>query len=189
MPLECGGLPDQLSCEIFDPLIPTLTMARTESDREDLMAEAVALVRRVELRVPDRDEIVVAGFRANGWLSIYFGPDPMFQFEARGRLRRAFVGGLLYRTQGTTLAQLRRERTEIETTLLRRDLTEQQLVKFRNEMLRAVTSLREPLTHGQTVLLRQCPVDDDRLLDDLMAGLDRVLNTSEFLAPPISGKR
>jgi len=164
-------------------------MARTESDREDLMAEAVALVRRVELQMPGRDEIVVAGFRANGWLSIYLGPDPMFQFDERGRLRRAFVGGLLYRTQGTTLAQLRRERTEIETTLLRRDLTESELAEFQNAMRRAVVYLSESLVQRQAVLLRQSPMEDDRLLDDLAAGLDCVLKSAEFLAPSIAGKR
>lgn len=168
-------------------------MARVESDREDLMAEAVALVRRVELRLPGRDETVVAGFRANGWLSVYFGPHPMYQFDERGRLRRAFLDGLLYRTQGTTLAQLRRERTEVETTLLRRDLTESELAEFRSAMLRAVVSLREPLREPllerQAVLLRQTPVEDDRLLDDLAMGLDRVLKSPEFLAPSIPGKR
>ncbi len=164
-------------------------MARVESDREDLMAEAAALVRRVELRTPGRDETVVAGFRANGWLSIYLGPDPMYQFDERGRLRRAFVDGLLYRTQGTTLAQLRRERTDVETSLLRRDLTEPELAEFQNAMLRVIVSLRESLVQRQVVVVRQVSPDDDRFLDDLAAGLDRVLMTPEFLAPPLPGKR
>ncbi len=164
-------------------------MARVESDREDLMAEVVALVRRVELRTPGRDETVVAGFRANGWLSIYLDSDPMYQFDERGRLRRAFVDGQLFRTQGTTLAQLRRERTDLETTLLRRDLTESELAEFRRVMLHAIAALHEPLVHRRTVLVRQTPAADDRLLDELVAGLDRVLKSPEFLAPPLPGKR
>ena len=164
-------------------------MARVESDREDLMAEAVALVRRVELRTPGRDQTVFIGFRANGWLSIYFGSDPVYQFDQQGRLRRAFIDGLLYRTQGRTLAQLRRERTDAETTLLRRDLTEPELAEFRGVMLRALVPLREHLVQRQAVLVRQVPAGDDQLLDDLAAGLNRVLKAPEFLAPPIPGKR
>ncbi|MBC8114792.1 MAG: hypothetical protein H7062_10470 [Candidatus Saccharimonas sp.] len=164
-------------------------MARLESDREDLMAEAVALVRRVELRTPGRNGTVVVGFRTNGWLSIYLGPDPMYQFDELGRLRRAFMDGLLYRTQGTTLAQLRRERTDVETTLLRRDLTEPELAEFRSAMLSAVASLHEHLVQRQAVLVRQSSAADDHLLDELATGLDRVLKSPEFLAPPIPGKR
>ena len=164
-------------------------MARVESDREDLMAEAVALVRRVELRTPGRDETTVVGFRANGWLSIYLGPDPMYQFDELGRLRRAFLDGLLYRTQGTTLAQLRRERTDIETTLLRRDLTEPELVEFRSAMLTAIAALRDQLVQRRAAATRQVPVEDDQLLNELAAGLDRVLKSPAFLAPPIPGKR
>jgi hypothetical protein len=163
-------------------------MARVESDREDLMAEVIALVRRIELQVPGQDQPVIVGFRANGWLSIYFGPDPMYQFDQQGRLRRAFVGGLLYRTQGSTLAQLRRQRTDVETTLLRRDLTEVELVEFQSVMLRGISSLHGELVDRKVVLLRQVPAEDDPLIDDLAARLDRVLKSPEFLAPPIPGK-
>ncbi|MEK6258703.1 MAG: hypothetical protein AABP62_08785 [Planctomycetota bacterium] len=164
-------------------------MARQESDREDLMVEAVALVRRVELRTPRRNGTVVLGFRTNGWLSVYLGPDPMYQFDELGRLRRAFIDGLLYRTQGTTLAQLRRQRTNSETTLLRQDLTETELADFRNVMLSAIVSLREQLVQRQTVLVQQVPGEDDHLLHELATGLGRVLKSPEFLAPPIPGKR
>lgn len=164
-------------------------MARIESDREDLMAEAVALVRRIELQMSGRNETIVVGFRANGWLSVYFGPDPMYQFDEQGRLRRAFVGGLLYRTQGTTLAQLRRERTDAETTLLRRDLTDTELAEFRNSMLITIVPLRDQLAQRLVIVLRQVPTDDNQLFEDLAVGLDRALKSSDFLAPAIPGRR
>jgi hypothetical protein len=85
-------------------------MARTEADREDLMAEAVALVRRVELALPGQDEPLVCGFRRDGSFSVYVGQDPVFHFDSRLRLRRAYRGGKLYRTQGDTLAELTRVR-------------------------------------------------------------------------------
>ena len=44
------------------------------------MAEATALVERVELKLPDADDRVVVGFRRNGCASVFFGPDPVYQF-------------------------------------------------------------------------------------------------------------
>ena len=163
-------------------------MAHTEFDREDLMAEAIAMTRRVELTFPGQQTLIVTGFRANGWLSIYLGPERMYQFDERGRLRRAFINGLLFRTQGTTLAQLHRQRTETETVLLRRDLSHSELAEFRLVMLDHVTAFHERLTKQEVVIVRQVPAEDDPLLNDLAVGLDRVLNASEFLAPPIPGK-
>lgn len=163
-------------------------MARTESDREDLMAEAVAMTRRIEVTIPGEQTLIVTGFRANGWLSIYLGPDRMYQFDEQGRLRRAFVNGLLYRTQGATLAQLHRQRTDTETILLRRDLSDAELAEFRLTMLDHLTAFHERLTKQEVVIVRRIPAEDDPLLNDLAVGLDRVLNASEFLAPPLPGK-
>ncbi|MEZ6044739.1 MAG: hypothetical protein R3C11_03990 [Planctomycetaceae bacterium] len=41
---------------------------------------------------------------------LYLGPDPVYHFDAAGRLKRAYVEGLLYRTQESTLARLERLR-------------------------------------------------------------------------------
>lgn len=163
-------------------------MARTESDREDLMAEAVAMPRRVEATIPGEQTSIVTGFRANGWLSIYLGPERMYQFDEHGRLRRAFLNGRLFRTQGTTLAQLHRQRTDTETILLRRDLSPPELAEFRRAMLDHVTAFHERLTKREVAIVRQIPAENDQLLNDLAVGLDRVLHASEFLAPPIPGK-
>lgn len=163
-------------------------MARTESDRDDLMAEAVAMIRRVEMTIPNEPTPIVTGFRANGWLSIYLGPDRMYQFDEVGRLRRAFVNGLLFRTQGTTLAQLDRQRTDTETILSRRDLSLVELAAFRMTMLEHISALHDWMTRQKVVIVRQIPADDDQLLSDLAAGFVRVQSASEFLAPSISGK-
>ncbi len=90
-------------------------MARQERDREDLMAEATALTRRAEW-IPPGEEPVVTGFRNNGAFSIYFGPDPCFHFTPKGELRRAFANGYLFRSEGTTLSRLlrQRERSRLE---------------------------------------------------------------------------
>lgn len=163
-------------------------MARNESDREDLMAEAVAMTRRIEVTLPDESTLIVTGFRSNGWLSIYLGPDLMYQFDEHGRLRRAFVGGLLFRTQGATLAQLHRQRTDTETTLLRRDLTETELAAFRRTMLDQLTEFHQRLIQRAVRVTRRFPVEDDQLWNDLVHGWQRVLTAPEFLAPALPRK-
>src|SRR5688572_18570527 len=65
-------------------------MARQEQDREDILREATALVERVELLIPEFPEPIVAGFRRDGSASFFFGADPVLQFNAQGKLRRAF---------------------------------------------------------------------------------------------------
>ena len=80
-------------------------MARIESDREDLIREATALQQRVEWAVPGEPEPVVTGFKRDGSLSVYFGQDPVYQFNPTGQLRRAYVEDFLFRTQGDTLAR------------------------------------------------------------------------------------
>lgn len=160
-------------------------MARTESDREDLLREAVALVRRAEFVGPDEAALLVIGFRETGWLSIYFGQDLMYQFDELGRLRRAFADGLLFRTQGQTLAQLRRERNEVETALVRRDLDAASLQEFRDQVHERVHRLRDSLQDGQLNILRQIPAGDSDFVADVLAAITKVLDTPEFLAPAI----
>ena len=61
-------------------------MAHDDGHREDLSAEATALVRRAEFVAPAADRPndespLVAGFRRDGSLSVYFGEDPVYQFN------------------------------------------------------------------------------------------------------------
>src|SRR5262245_38318908 len=72
-------------------------MARQESDREDLLREATALVERAELKVAGEPEPVTVGFRRDGSLSVFFGSVAVYQFNTAGELRRAFADGLLYK--------------------------------------------------------------------------------------------
>ena len=163
-------------------------MARQETDREDLLAEAVALTRRVEGTVVATGQVIVAGFRQPGWLSIYFGSDPMYQVDDRGRLRRAFEQGFLYRTQGTTLARLTRTRTATETTLLRDDLSPAELTAFRGRMTDRLTDLVDAMESYGFQLLRQVPIDDATLISDIAARLRLALSADPWLAPPIAAR-
>lgn len=98
-------------------------MARQESDREDLMREATALVERAEFRVPGESEPVVFGLRREGAASFFFGPDPVFHFNSRYELRRSYVGGDLIKAEHRRAVRLRRVRTESETQLQRSELS------------------------------------------------------------------
>lgn len=165
-------------------------MARQESDREDLMREATALVRRAEMTYPGRieGEPVIAGFRRDGRLSVYFGADPVYQFDDQHRLRRAYVAGFLYRTQGETLARLHRQRTAEETLLLRHDLDLSELAEFRQSAMQTLMELQNALDADEVQILAQIPQDED-LLNDLQSALAAILKQHLPLGPPIPGKR
>jgi hypothetical protein len=124
-------------------------MSRRESDREDLLREATALVERAELQVQGFDETVIVGFRQDGAASIFFGADPVYQFNAAGELRRAFVGGLLYKAERGKLVSLRRERTETETALMRRELSDGEADALGVEMRERLRQLEGAMAEGR----------------------------------------
>lgn len=165
-----------------------------------MMQEAIALIRRIEIRARTENlvpqwleatftEPVIMGYRANGWFSIYFGADPMYQFDDRFRLRRAFVEGLLYRTQGTTLAELNRQRTESETVLLRRDLSQEELTSFCEQMLVPIRDLHQALHERRVEVLRSIPDEVTSLTDEVTRSLQQIVLAGGALAPAITSRR
>lgn len=164
-------------------------MARIESDREDLFAEAVGLVRRLEGQIDPAQPNIVVGFRPDQTLVMYLSPDHMYQFDTAGRLRRAFVEGRLYRAQGQTLACLTRVRNQWETVLCRQDLEEQECAAFHAEVQKAIHHFREVLHSDRWHVSRRYPVDDVELEADLDTRLAQFLTASEWIAPPIKGRR
>ncbi len=163
-------------------------MGRVEADREDLMREAKALRRRGEFAIPRGGASVVAGFRDDGALSVYFGADPCYHFDDSGRLRRAFVEGSLYRTQGATMARLKRVRDATVTELRRQDLSADDLRTFLATCRAQLEGFLERLAQGQAVCLQQIPADVD-LVSELRARLQELLQQPLSLAPQIAGKR
>lgn len=146
-------------------------MAREESDREDLLREATALVERVELlpsstavdstdTLPSGDPIV-AGFRANGSLSLFFGADPVYHFNASGELRRAYVGGVLVKAAKGQLASLERVRTESEVQLVRHPLSAEDQARFLEAMSQQLRGLAALLERDDFELVGQVPAEAD----------------------------
>ncbi len=132
-------------------------MAREEADREDLMREATALVERIELRCPDDAEPVIAGFRSNGCLSLYFGQEVVYHFNSLGQLRRLFYQGLLYKAEQGRLASLNRQRTATAVELQRHDLTDQESFDLIEQVKADLRRLLANLRDHRTQVLGQVP--------------------------------
>lgn len=157
-------------------------MARVESDREDLFEELRSAHLRWEFRISGDDETLVAGVRRDGRLSIYFTPDECYHFHLSGGLLRAFVGPNLYRTQGATLARLRRHRTEGVSELLRYDLTAEELAAVLDRAQSQLTRLLEQIRSGTTVLLRS-HAPEENPWEPLIVRLTAILSAPLHLAP------
>ena len=140
-------------------------MARQESDREDLLREAIALVERIELALPDVSEAehIVIGFRRDGSPSVYFGADPAYHLNSAGELRRAFIDDLLYKADGGALISLDRVRTADEVQLISRtpDATATAaLLAYMNDRL---LELAAQISSGALVVIGQVPAGADIL--------------------------
>lgn len=166
-------------------------MARDESDREDLLAEATALVRRAEWHVPELAGPVLLGERDNGWFSMYLGQDQYYQFDAENRLRRAYVAPVLYRTQGVTLARMIRDRTNDATVLRRIDLSEVELAVFRSELRQTLLDVSQALQQPGICPSRFAPEETPEVAVELVGRLRRLrpFDRTDWLAPVIRGKR
>ena len=159
-------------------------MARHESEREDLMAEAVALSPRIALHLSAEFPEVIAGFRKGGRWSLYFGEDPAYHFEASGALRRAYVQGKLYRAEGETLAELVRVRAETQTQLVRTDLSLTECARFLEQMRAAVQTLWHALETDTCSVLQQLPAEPD-CRPELQQALRVILETDCPIAAPL----
>ncbi|QGQ25438.1 hypothetical protein F1728_23330 [Gimesia benthica] len=166
-------------------------MALHEQDREDLMREAIALFPRAEFQVPRESEPVFWGQKRSGQFSFYLGGDPVYQFDEEGHLRRAYLDGHLYRTQGNTLARLTKVRTADSSTLERYDLTQAELEDVLDRMADRFTRLQTELEAPDRFQLTEYLTDstEEELREQIQAQIALVLQGATQLAPRIRGKR
>lgn len=149
-------------------------MARNESDREDLLREATALVRRAELQASGFAEPVVIGFRRDGAGSVYFGADPVVQFNSQLEFRRGYLHGTLLKADRGTLAELTRFRTPSAVELRRRDLSPGETTKILAELQQSLDQLAADFLESRFQLIGQVPPDPPAapsFLDDCLAWL------------------
>lgn len=136
-------------------------MALHESDREDLLREATALVARAEFLLVGQTESVVAGFRRDGTASFYFGSDPVVQFDLSLRVRRGFYQGQMLKADRGRLIALTRHRTESETQLLRTEWPDAQALAYLDDMQIRLSELRRQLDDRSAQLVGAVPSADD----------------------------
>ncbi|MCI0358551.1 MAG: hypothetical protein L0211_08715 [Planctomycetaceae bacterium] len=158
-------------------------MARQESDREDLLREATALVERAELKIPDEPETVTVGFRRDGSLSVFFGGQTVYQFNAAGQLRRAYADELLYKAERGRLVSLRRERTQSEVALVRRELPDVEAASFLTAAQNRLAQLSQSLERGQFQVLGKVPADS-QVVDDARLWLQALPPSLAIAARP-----
>lgn len=136
-------------------------MARAEQDREDILREATALSPRAELRSQDLAENLVFGFRSTGGLSLFFGADPVYQFNSAGKLRRAYVGGFLYKAVKGRLQRLHRERQANQVNLWQAELSIDEQDRFLAELNSLCVILVAMIDAGKFELVNEIPAESD----------------------------
>lgn len=148
-------------------------MAREESDREDLLRDASALIERIELAPANSDvgDHVVMGFRNDGAMSVYFGSDAAYHFNRKGQLRRAFCDGLLVKAENQRLVSMQRLRQGNEVTLLRHNMLDEEQSEFLFGMLKRLRELMQQCSRHALVTVGQVPADA-KVLDRAMKWLD-----------------
>ena len=158
-------------------------MARDESSREDLLREATALVERIELVLRSSDPLhIVAGFRRDGALSIFFDDDPVYQFNAAGELRRAFCSGKLVKAMNGRLVALDRLRTPREVQLVRHELSREEETTLLGDMKDRLQQLSELVNAKELEVVGQVPAEAD-VLDRLKKCL-AILGNPKIAAKP-----
>jgi len=110
--------------------------------------------------------------------------DRCYHFTGQGELRRAYVDGALYRSAGATLSRLVRKRTATETTLLRNELSENDLQTFVQAMRNWLAQLQSGLIDGQAEVLRGHPEPPPNPVM-LIPLLERIQHTDTPLSPPL----
>jgi hypothetical protein len=146
-----------------------------------LLAEATALVERVGLQVAGQPEPWVIGFRRDGSASFYFGADPVYQFTSEGKLRRAFVDGLIYKAEAGRLVSLDRQRSIGTVDLVRHDLDDAEQCVFLDVMERHLRGLVDALGDETTRVVGQVPADVDVVgrVRNWLASIDRPFGAAD----------
>lgn len=158
-------------------------MAKVEQDREDILREATALSPRAELRSPEFPENIVFGFRSTGGLSLFFGADPVYQFNSEGELRRAYVGGALFKSVKGRLQRLDRKRTANEVNLIQSELNKAEEAAFLEFLESHCRRLVTSLDAGRYELLAEVPIASNAI-ERLRAALANLSSPPKVAARP-----
>lgn len=151
-------------------------MAQKESDREDLLREATALVSRAELRIGGVP--IVAGYRRNGAFSLFWDVDPVYQFNPNLQFRRGYLQGDLLKAEDGRIVELRRERTPQQVALVRRTWSPDEQAEYLAAASDNLRKLEAALARGDFELagaVTDAPGGDGPLLEAIGATLRQLL--------------
>jgi hypothetical protein len=139
-------------------------MAHECHDREDLLRDARALAPRVQIQATlgGRRVSLFAGFRGEA-LSLYYGADPVFHFNAEGELRRAFIGGRLVKADAGRLVTMERVHTPTAVELRAGEVPFAAQEQLLADLAVRLAELRDVVAAGDYVLDGQVPPDGDAL--------------------------
>ena len=130
---------------------------RMVQDREDLLTEAVALIRRVEFLSPTFKAVSVAGFRENGSFSLYIGAGTVYQFNDQAEFRRGFLNGEILKAEdGKIIALKKLTNGPGFQSIIWPDYT---MAAFLQQVRTHLFSLKADWSVGNLDVLRQVPSD------------------------------
>ncbi len=141
-------------------------MAINREIRENLMRDATAYARRLMLQKPQSGEAIFIGVRPQGGWSVYFGEDPVYQFNAQCELRRVHFDDQNYAANDGKLYLLHRARSggHVEIQRIYSADTERHVLADCHIRL---TELAELARSGSAETAERFPVDDVDLVKDL----------------------
>ena len=134
-------------------------MSRQVHQREDLLREAVALVPRIQLALADGTTLF-AGFRGDA-VSLYFNDDPVYHFNGRNQLRRAYVAERILKAERGAIVQMVRRESAEATTLVSRELDAAETAQVVNDLALRCAALDANLKAEQFSVIGQVPEGGD----------------------------
>lgn len=158
-------------------------MARQEVDREDILREATALVKRAEFEVPGLEGSVVIGFRKDGSGSIYIGADLVYQLNSVLQFRRGYLNGDLVKADQGRLVSLRRHRKEDAVSLVRHEFDQEQSTDYLNTLRGHIDQLQHAFQVRTVEVIGQVPASED-VVGTIERWLDSIPSEIEIARAP-----
>ncbi len=126
------------------------------------MREATAYARRIQLLDAPSQTLYFLGLRADGGWSLVIDEDPVYQFNARNELRRAYVAGRKYAAVDGALQLLERDARggRVKLTQTYDAVAEQRLLE---RCLELVHQLSLDLKQNRSEIQGCYPADDNSL--------------------------
>jgi hypothetical protein len=148
-------------------------VAREVHEREDLLRDATALSPRLQLGLNGDHAVkeIFAGFRAEGALSLYFNTAPVYHFNSRFELRRAFVDDRLIKAVQGKLVAMQPQRGPHSTDFVSHAMSPEEEQQFGCVLLEHLALLRTALQTDDYELIGQVPAEGNglRRLTDWLA--------------------